>query len=239
MRTNRGRRSDAAQVRAAGAPPRQADVTWQRLIRVAADLFARNGYHATGIAELCAAAQLSRGSLYYYIDSKETLLYEISRTQVERLNAQAAEIVALDLPAPERLRLLARSLMRNISDHLAEWTVFFKEFGSFVGARRTEIIQARDRFESYWLKVLSDGEAEGVFRQTSPLMVKGILGMFNYAYLWLRPGGRLAAEEVADEFVDVLLTGLRRDGPGADSATASVDNGRTVADAVTGARTDT
>ncbi len=227
MRTSsRGRRSDTGQVRAAGTPSRQADVTWQRLIHVAAELFARNGYHATGIAELCAAAQLSRGSLYYYIDSKETLLYEISKAQVERLNTRAAEIVALDLPAAERLRLLARSLMRNISDHQAEWTVFFREFGSIVGPRRAEIVEARDRFESYWLKVLSDGEAEGTFRTASALLVKGLLGMFNYAYLWLRPGGPLTAEEVADEFVDVLLGGLRRDGkPGDAARTFSVENG--------------
>jgi AcrR family transcriptional regulator len=215
----RAHRPEPARTHTASPAAGRADATWQRLIRVAAELFARNGYHATGIAELCAEARLSRGSLYYYIDSKETLLYEISRTQVGRLNAQAAKIVALDLPAPERLRLLARSLMRNISDHLAEWTVFFKEFGAFAGPRRAEIIEARDTFESYWLRVLGDGVAEGAFRHTSPLLVKGILGMFNYTYLWLRPGGRLAAEDLADEFVDVLLSGLGAPGrPGDGTA---------------------
>ena len=36
------------------------------ILGASAELFARNGYHATGIAELLAALDLSRGSLYYH-----------------------------------------------------------------------------------------------------------------------------------------------------------------------------
>jgi len=42
-----------------------------------------------------------------------------------------------------------------------------------------------------------------------PVVVKGLLGMHNYSYLWLREDGRLTPEEVGDRFCDVLLAGLR------------------------------
>jgi hypothetical protein len=45
--------------------------THERVLRVAAETFARKGYHATGVAELGAAAGLQRGALHYQIKSKE------------------------------------------------------------------------------------------------------------------------------------------------------------------------
>jgi AcrR family transcriptional regulator len=182
--------------------------TRERIVRSAAELFAKQGYHATGISELLAAAELSRGAFYYHIDGKETLLFEISRTQVEQMNAVAAVIAASEAPARERMRLLAQSLIRNISDHHAEWVVFFREFDALEGERREEILAAREQYEQYWLRVLRDGAASREFVKLSRLQVKGILGMLNYTYLWIDPNGRLKPEQIADTFVDLLLEGI-------------------------------
>ncbi|MFC0530273.1 TetR/AcrR family transcriptional regulator [Phytohabitans kaempferiae] len=180
----------------------------ERILRTSAELFARNGYHATGMAELSAATKLSRGSLYHHMDGKESILYEICRVQIDNMNAQAAEIVSRGLPAADTLRLLGRALLRNISDHLNEWSVFFKEFQALSGDRRSEVVAARDRFEQYWLSTVRNVVPEGSDVDVSPVLVKGILGMFNYAYLWFRPDGRLSPEQTADVFLDVLIRGL-------------------------------
>jgi AcrR family transcriptional regulator len=46
----------------------------ERIIAVAADLFLKNGYGATGIAQILQEADVLRGSLYYYFPTKEDLL---------------------------------------------------------------------------------------------------------------------------------------------------------------------
>lgn len=46
----------------------------ERIIEVAADLFLKQGYRATGIAQILEAADMLRGSLYYYFPTKEDLL---------------------------------------------------------------------------------------------------------------------------------------------------------------------
>lgn len=178
-------------------------------MRTAAELFAEHGYDATGIADLLARTGISRGAFYYHIDSKETLLFEISRDQVEYMNAVAAEIVAGTGSAAEKVRLMARALIRNISEHRAEWTVFFREFSALTGARREQILLARDQYEQYWREVLEDGAKSGEFIAVTPLHVKGILGMLNYTYLWINPQGALGPEDLADTFVDLLLYGLQ------------------------------
>lgn len=181
-----------------------------RILRVSADLFARNGYHGTGINELSKAVGLGRGALYHYIGSKETLLYEISRTQVDRMNAVAEGLLAVDLDAEARLRALARELLRNIAEHRAEWTVFFREYSALTGERRDRVVAARERYEGHWRQTLQQGARDGVFVPLPPLLVKGILGMFNYTYLWFEPSGPISPDELADEFLDTLLGGIRR-----------------------------
>lgn len=180
-----------------------------RILRISAELFARNGYHATGISELSRAVGLGRGALYHYIGSKEALLYEISKTQVDRMNTYAEELLARDLHAEERLRALARGLMRNIAEHRTEWAVFFREYSALSGERRDRIVAARERYEGYWRQTLEQGVHDGHFREMPSLLVKGIVGMFNYTYLWFEPDGRISSDQLADEFLDALLTGIR------------------------------
>lgn len=45
-----------------------------RIIEIAADLFLKQGYGATGIAQILEAAGILRGSLYYHFPTKEDLL---------------------------------------------------------------------------------------------------------------------------------------------------------------------
>ncbi|MBY0564706.1 MAG: TetR/AcrR family transcriptional regulator [Hyphomonadaceae bacterium] len=58
------------------------------ILQVAEGRFAKNGFHATGMAEICAAAKMSPGNLYRYFKSKD----EIIRAIVER---DRLELVAL------------------------------------------------------------------------------------------------------------------------------------------------
>jgi AcrR family transcriptional regulator len=187
-------------------------MTKERILRTAAELFARNGYHATGLSELGEAVGLGRGALYYHIGSKEKLLYELSVKHVEEMVAYGQKLLESPLGAEERFRRLSRRLMRVIADNLPELTVFFREINSFSGERRNRMMSLRASFENVWLQVISDGEAEGLFLHGDVLTVKAVLGMHNYSYLWINPEGALTPEEVADRFCDILLHGLMKQG---------------------------
>jgi AcrR family transcriptional regulator len=97
------------------------DANRARIVQISAELFATNGYHATGVAELSAATSLGRGALYHYIGNKEALLYAICKSQLDRMNQFADELTLQPRSAEARLRLLARALMRNSAEHRAEW----------------------------------------------------------------------------------------------------------------------
>src|SRR5690349_17923944 len=99
--------------------PRQQDPTGEstneRILRVAAEVFARKGYHGTGVAELGEAAGLKRGALYYHIGSKEDLLYNLSKRHVEEALSRGQKVVDSDLHPVEKLRALAREHVQTIA----------------------------------------------------------------------------------------------------------------------------
>ncbi|MGC0366478.1 AcrR family transcriptional regulator [Rhodococcus sp. 27YEA15] len=184
------------------------DLNRDQILRTAAELFAESGYHGTGITELCEAVGYGRGTLYHYIGNKETILYEISSRQLAQMN-EVADGLALSVSGPEgRLRGLGAALLRNIAEHRAEWTVFFREFHALTGERRDKVVAARERYEAHWRHALDQGVRDGQFHGLPPLTVKGILGMFNYSYLWLTVDGERSPEQISDDFLDVLVFGM-------------------------------
>jgi AcrR family transcriptional regulator len=194
----------------AGDAPRPSQQR-ERIRKIAAELFARRGYHATGVAELGDAVSLGRGGLYHHIGSKEKLLEEISVRHVVQMVRVGEEVLHSDAPPQEKLRTLSRRLMHTIADNLPEVTVFFRDGNALTGEAREHVIGLRARFEEIWLEVFQDGIDRGVFRPMDPLAVKALLGMHNYSYVWLDPNGRLGPEQVADLFCELLLGGLLTD----------------------------
>ncbi|MGY1832493.1 TetR/AcrR family transcriptional regulator [Geodermatophilus sp. SYSU D01180] len=67
--------------------------TRERLLRAAADVFARRGYEGTRVSEVADAAGLSNGALYAYFGSKAALLVDALRVHGRRL---LADLVAAD-----------------------------------------------------------------------------------------------------------------------------------------------
>lgn len=184
---------------------------------MAAELFARQGYHATGIVALGEAVGLGKGALYYHIGSKEELLFEISSRHVVEMVAYGERLLTTDVSPVEKFRRLSRHLMRAISDNLPELTVFFSEHRSLTGQRAEELHHLRERFEQIWTAILEEGTEADLFRDLDrTIVVKAILGMHNYSYLWWRPNGRLSPEDASDLFSEILLRGLLTDDASAD-----------------------
>lgn len=177
----------------------------ERILKTAAQLFAARGFHAVGIAELGDAVSLGRGALYHHIRSKEDLLYDISRDYIADLAAHAAQVTNGKLHPSERLELLGDYLMLKIATHQAELTVCFREAQSLTGERHQEVMTLHAKYEGAWKSILVDGERQGVFRPFDPIVLKGLLGMYFYSYLWLKPSGRVGPKQIAERFNSMAL----------------------------------
>lgn len=194
------------------ASPEQT-ATHARVVEVATGLFAKNGYHATGVAEIGAAAGLRSGGLYYHIGSKEQLLFEVLRAHVEASLAGEEAIAASDAEPEEKLSRLIDHHVRTIIEHRDEVRVYVRDHEALRGEQAAQLQALRDRVEAVWRQVLEEGVRQGSLRSADGIAVSGLLGFINFLYLWYDPEGPLSAEELAGRFSEMILDGIRTSTP--------------------------
>jgi TetR/AcrR family transcriptional regulator, cholesterol catabolism regulator len=181
----------------------------QAIIDTSARLFAQRGYHATGVMELCTANDLGKGALYHYIGSKEELLAAIHDRVMDEVMAGADRVAQAGGSASEQLAGLGIELLDVIHRYPDHVWVFLHEFPALTGPRAQRFRVRRREYEHRVEEVLRAGVKAGEFRDIDPwLTARGWLGMHNYTYLWLKPGGRLSAKAVAQPFAEIFLRGI-------------------------------
>ncbi|MGH9090071.1 MAG: TetR/AcrR family transcriptional regulator [Acidimicrobiales bacterium] len=186
----------------------------QAIVDTSASVFARQGYHATGINELCDANDLGKGALYHYIGSKEELLAAIHDRVMDEVMAGADRVAEAGGPPPVRLSRLGEELLDVIHRYPDHVWVFLHEFPALTGERAAAFRDRRRGYERRVEDVLRDGIATGDFRDLDPwLAARAWLGMINYTYLWLRPEGRMTARDVAKPFAEIFLRGVESRAP--------------------------
>ncbi|MFN8036388.1 MAG: TetR/AcrR family transcriptional regulator [Acidimicrobiia bacterium] len=181
----------------------------ESIIDTSARVFAQRGFHATGLNELCAANGLGKGTLYHYIGSKEALLAAIHDRVMDEVLAGADRVAAAGGTPSAQLRMLGHELLDIIHRYPDHVWVFLHEFPALTGERAERFRVRRREYERRVETVLRAGIASGEFHDVDPRVTAvAWLGMYNYTYLWLKPGGRFTARQVADQFADLFLRGI-------------------------------
>ena len=181
----------------------------EQIIDTSAKVFAVHGFHGTSTTELCDANGLGKGALYYYIGSKEELLAAIHDRVMDEVLAGAARVTEEGGTPSEQLTRLGNELLDVIARYLDHVWVFLHEFPALTGDNATQFRARRREYEAAVEAVFAAGVDSGEFRPLDPrLASRAWLGMHNYTYLWLKPGGKLTAAEVADQFADLFIRGI-------------------------------
>lgn len=181
----------------------------EAIIDTSAHVFARGGYHATGIMELCAANDLGKGALYHYIGSKEELLAAIHDRVMDEVMLGADRVAETGGTPSHQLERLGEELLEVIHRYPDHVWVFLHEFPALTGERAQQFRERRREYERRVEAVFQAGVDAGEFRDIDPrLTAMAWLGMHNYTYLWLKAGGSLSARDVAKPFAAIFMQGI-------------------------------
>jgi TetR/AcrR family transcriptional regulator, cholesterol catabolism regulator len=196
--------------RSKSKPPRRRK---QEILDAAARVFHERGYESTSIQDIADAVGILKGSLYYYIESKEDLLYEILHdVHAEALQNMTA-VDEIEADALTKIRAFVTFHVTFNAEHLVGMGVFFQDFRSLSDERREEIVEERDLYDKFVRKLIREGQQEKLICPDidAKLAAFGILGMMNWIYQWFKPAGPSAARKVAEEFADFVVAGLACD----------------------------
>jgi AcrR family transcriptional regulator len=182
----------------------------QEIYEVAAEIFHKKGYAGTTLQDIADAVGLLKGSLYYYIDSKEDLLYRITRVIHRNARAILDETRAFEGTPSEKLYFLVRGHVMSFGARLTFIRVFYTEHAALTGERREEIMAERRQYAGYVDELITAGQADGSFCPDHHVRIvrNAILTMINSVYLWYRPGQDEPIEAVATAYADYAIAGL-------------------------------
>ena len=132
--------------------------------RAAVTLFAEQGFDAHHRAAGGDHAEVTKGALYHYFDSKDDLLYEIYHSLIgtaERRRWTGSSRAGLG--AAETVRAILVNVVRTTARRLPEAEVFFREAHKLDSERMAAFRADRRRYHESFRQVIANGQAAGEF----------------------------------------------------------------------------
>lgn len=182
------------------------------IVATAARLFKEKGYRATTLEDIAAAVGMLKGSLYYYIRSKEELLYLVVRDPIRQVYSELEAIVAADLPFTEKIARAITNHMTVFHLHYPHIAVYLHDYRHLMDKLEQNVIETPKQYQRLWDTLLRQGIAAGEIRGDVDVTMAGyaLLGMCNWSYRWYNPCGRFSPQEIAEVFTKIALQGLIR-----------------------------
>ncbi len=179
------------------------------ILDCAANLFFRQGYHGTSIKDIAREVGMLKGSLYYYINSKEDILCDILYGVIEQSQAGVQKAIEGVSDPAEQLRRGLTQQIEAIIRNQVRVGLFLHEFNALSKRKQQRIQEARRKYQDMFVNILKQGQSSGVFVQGDPdLLTNAIMGMCNWIYRWYRPGTSPPLETVKHTFISMVMGGI-------------------------------
>ncbi len=192
------------------APRSRAGRTRQKILAESARIFNRRGYHATTLDEIARAIGITKPALYYYVESKEDLLFQCHQKALDIATEAVRSALASTEAADERLRLVVTRYIEGMTDELSGFVVLLHELALSPPLQR-RILEQRDEYEGMLRGIIEQGVASGVFVPCHPKLIAfAILGALNWITRWYHPNGPVSSKDIAATFADYFVRGLIR-----------------------------
>ncbi|KOU14066.1 TetR family transcriptional regulator [Streptomyces sp. WM6368] len=183
----------------------------RELLDTAAEVFAAQGYNATTVRKIADAAGMLAGSLYYHFDSKESMLDEILSAFLTELWDGYDSVLAAGLGPRETIEALVTESFREIDRHRAAVAIYQKESRTLSAQPRFHYLSdSQQKFEKAWLGTLERGVEAKVFRADLDIRLtyRFVRDTVWVAASWYRPGGQHSPEEIARQYLSMVLDGI-------------------------------
>jgi AcrR family transcriptional regulator len=187
------------------------ETRWEQVLEAAAEVFEEKGYPSATLQDIARRVGLLKGSLYYYISSKEDLLFEILRRghAIGLSLVEEPDDVARAAP-PARLAAFIERWTRGVLD-VGRGMRFVERDVEYLSAdRRAVILEMRDRVSGFVRSVVQTGVDAGCFdREADPAVVaNNLFAVLNTTARWYRPSGALGQDEILAWYQRLFLRGL-------------------------------
>ena len=188
---------------------REREVKREAVIRAAAHAFNRKGYHNTSLDDIAAALDVTKPTVYYYVTSKEQLLFECFVAGVEPIRAAFRAVKQRKVPARERLSAVLRHYGEAVASEFG-WSMVRAEDQDLSPAMSDHIKTLKSEIDQGIRRLIREGIQDGSIQPCDPKMTAfALAGALNWIAHWYRESQSMTGAEIAAAFVTLFENGLR------------------------------
>lgn len=188
----------------------KAQMRWQVILRVATELFNKHGFFATSMQDISDEVGIKKASLYYYVTSKEQLLFEILK-DLHHGGVALAEGVNFGTSDPlGELRSFLVQLCIYTGKHADRLAIYARDFDYLSSEQQAAILTERRIYYDTCIRLITMAVAQGqVSGAIDPPTIGQVVmrGVVSIAQ-WYRAEGALAIEQIAVQSAGVMVQGL-------------------------------
>ncbi|WP_242677433.1 TetR/AcrR family transcriptional regulator [Streptomonospora litoralis] len=174
-------------------------------------LFAEKGFDRTSVQEIVGAADVTKGAMYHYFDSKDDLLAEIYARVLRLQMSRLSEIAGEQGPVAERVGRAAADVVVSTIDNLDDATISYRSLHQLSAEKQREVRAQRRRYHELFRSLITEGQDEGVFTDRVPadIVCDFYFGSVHHLSTWYHPEGALSPQQIGDHYARLLLDALR------------------------------
>jgi AcrR family transcriptional regulator len=185
------------------------------VVRAAAREFNRKGYHNTSLDDIAARLEVTKPTVYYYVTSKEQLLFQCFLAGVEQIRAAFRDTRSLQLPARQRLWAVLRHYGEAMASEFG-WCMAHAEDQDLSAAMSRHIKALKSEIDHGIRRLIREGVQDGSIHPCDPKMTAfALAGALNWIAYWYREDQSLTGAQIAAAFLAIFENGLRPRGNGA------------------------
>lgn len=191
----------------------------ERIVAAAVDMFYQHGFGHTTLDQVAEQMGMTKPFIYAHFSSKTELLAAICAQGIG-VSLQAIDrALGSDGTSRERLAAFANDFMLAVLESQKHIAIYTREEKNLDPADREKIQNMRREFDRKLTGLLDQGVAKGEFNiDETPLAALAIGGIASWASVWFRPGGRLAAQDIARRMAGFMLALTQVDKPASQPA---------------------
>lgn len=151
--------------------------TRQAILAAALEQFAKYGYEAASVNEICQVAEVSKGAFYHHFDSKQELFLELFNTWLDQLDQQFALLREQSRSVPEALTKMI-FMFGEVYAVAGGNLPMFLEFWSQAQRHPAiwqKVIDPYRRYQKYFTEMLEQGIREGSLKEIDPQMTAQVM----------------------------------------------------------------
>lgn len=184
------------------------------ILKAAVKLFSEKGYHDATLEEIARELKYTKGSIYYYISSKQDLLFQCHDLAMNLLLDNIDRIKDSSLPPELMLKEVIKGHIETLMSEFNLITVTLGNDYELEEKYSEIIIGKRDLYENFIADIIRQGIKGGIFREVPvKVVINLIMGASNWIGRWYSGEGSMTLQEIGQFYADYLVSPLKSDIP--------------------------